>query len=76
MISVVIMGLIELCMIALAIYLILWVLQTVVGIALPAQVINIIWVIVALFAVLYLVTKVLPQMGIRVGSAEVTWQTS
>jgi hypothetical protein len=72
MISVVIMGLIELCVIALAIYLILWVLQTVVGIALPAQVINIIWIIVALFAVLYIVTKVLPAMGVRIGYEQST----
>lgn len=51
----------------LAVYLIVWVLEQI-GIALPPQVMKIIWVIIVLILILMLVTKVLPSAGIHLGS--------
>lgn len=68
MIEGVIYGLIYICLLALAIYLILWVLGTVVGIALPPKVVQIIWVIFILVCVLILVQMVLPRAGFRLGA--------
>lgn len=68
MIEAAIYGLIYICLLALVIYLIIWVLQTVVGIALPAKVIQIIWVIFILVCVLILVQMVLPRAGFRLGA--------
>jgi hypothetical protein len=67
MIEGVIYGLIYICLLALAIYLILWVLGTVVGIALPPKVVQIIWVIFILVCVLILVQMILPRAGFRLG---------
>lgn len=61
----VILGLIYLCLIVLAIYVILWVLAQL-GIPIPDNVMKIIWVIVALVALLILVRTVLPKLGVRV----------
>lgn len=65
----VITGLIYVCVLALVVYLVLWVLGTVLGISLPDQVVKIIWVIVALCALLYIVQAVLPHAGLRLGAA-------
>jgi hypothetical protein len=46
--------LIWVCVVALVIYLVIWVLQTVVGLELPAKVIQILWVIFALIVILML----------------------
>lgn len=54
--------LIYVCILALVIYLILWVLGEV-GITLPAQVIRIIWVIVALVVIL-MILRVIPGIGL------------
>lgn len=65
-------GLIQICLIVLVAYVVIYVLTSVLELPIPAKVIQIIWVIVALFAVIYLVTKVLPSMGIRVGYEQTT----
>lgn len=58
MLSSVIMFLISVCVLALIIYLVLWVLTDVVGLPIPAKVIQILWVIVALIVILWLVQLV------------------
>lgn len=50
--------LIAVCILALIIYLVLWVLTDVVGLPIPAKVIQILWVIVALICILWLVQLV------------------
>jgi hypothetical protein len=67
MIEAIIYALIYICLLALVIYLILWVLGTVAGVALPPKVIQIIWVIFALVCILILVRLLLPHAGIRLG---------
>lgn len=69
MIEAVIYALIYICLLALGIFLILWVLQTVIEVALPPKVIQIIWVIFVLVCVLILVQLVLPRAGFRLGHA-------
>jgi hypothetical protein len=68
MIEGVIYALIYIALVALAIYLIIWVLQTIIGIALPAKVIQILWLIFALVCILVLVQVVLPRGGFRLGA--------
>lgn len=63
MIEGVIQALIYICVLALVIYLVIWVLQTVAGIALPPKVIQIIWIIFALVCLLILVRFLLPHSG-------------
>jgi hypothetical protein len=60
MVEAVIYALIYLALVVLAIYVILWIIGEL-GIALPAQVIKIIWIIVALVAILIIVQSVLPS---------------
>ena len=55
MIASVITFLIYVCVLALVIYLIIWVLRDVVGLPIPPKVIQILWVIVALIVILWLV---------------------
>lgn len=62
MIEAVITLLIYICVLALVVYLIVWVLE-IVGISLPPKVVQIIWVIVALIALLMIVRVLLPHMG-------------
>ena len=59
MIASVIMFLIYVCILALIIYLIIWVLRDVLGVPIPAKVIQILWIIVALICILWLVQMVL-----------------
>ena len=54
MIETVITLLIYICVIALVFYLVVWVLTTVIGVPIPAKVIQIIWVIFALIVILLL----------------------
>lgn len=63
MLAAVITMLIYLCLLALVVYLILWVLEAI-GLALPAQVIKIIWVIAVLIAILIIV-QALPGLGLH-----------
>ena len=67
MVEAVIYALIYICLLALVIYLIIWVLQTVAGLALPPKVIQIIWIIFALICILILVRLLLPHAGKLVG---------
>lgn len=62
MIETVITLLIYVALICLAVYLVLWVLEQV-GIALPPQVVRIIWVIVILIVILLLTRTFLPLLG-------------
>jgi hypothetical protein len=59
MIESVIYFLIAVCVLALVIYLVLYVLRDVLGLPIPAKVIQILWVIVALLVILWLVQLVL-----------------
>ena len=59
MLASVITFLIYVCILALVIYLIIWVLQDVIGVPIPAKVVQILWVIVALICILWLVEIVL-----------------
>ena len=63
MLASVITFLIYVCVLALIIYLVLWVLTDVVGLPIPAKVIQILWVIVALIVILWLVQLVLGASG-------------
>ena len=59
MLASVITFLIYICILALVIYLVIWVLRDVVGLPIPEKVVQILWVIVALIAILMLVQMVL-----------------
>ena len=63
MLTTVITALIYICLFALVVYLVVWVLRDVVGLPIPAKVIQLIWVIVALIAILWLVQLVLGGSG-------------
>lgn len=63
MIESLIMLLIYICILALAIYLIMWVLNTIVGISLPAKVVQIVWVIFILIVVLWIARVLLSGGG-------------
>jgi hypothetical protein len=64
MIEQVIMLLIYVCVIALVIYLVLWVVQSVLGVPLPGKVIQILWVIFALIVILLLARLLLSGGGL------------
>ena len=59
MLASVISFLIYICLLAIVVYLIVWVLRDIVGLPIPAKVIQLIWVIVALIAILFLVEMVM-----------------
>lgn len=63
MIESVIYLLISICVLALVIYLVIYVLRDVLGVPIPAKVIQILWVIVALLVILWLVQLVLGGGG-------------
>lgn len=63
MLASVITFLIYVCVLALVIYLVIWVLRDVLGLPIPAKVIQILWVIVALVVILWLVQMVVPHVG-------------
>lgn len=63
MLASVIMFLIWCCVAALVIYLVLYVLVDVIGIPVPAKVIQILWVIFALVVILFLVQTVVPGLS-------------
>jgi hypothetical protein len=62
MLESVIRFLITMCLIALCVFLVIWVLGAI-GIVLPAMVVKIIWIIAALVAVLFLVRLLKPYWG-------------
>jgi hypothetical protein len=59
MLASVITFLIYICILAIVIYLVIWVLRDVVGLPIPEKVVQLLWVIVALIAILWLVQMVL-----------------
>ncbi len=65
MLESVITFLIYVCVLAIVIYLIIWVLRDVLGLPLPEKVIQILWVIVALVVILMLVRLVVPGISGR-----------
>jgi chromate transport protein ChrA len=60
--------LIYVCVLALVIYLIIWVLRDVLGLPIPEKVIQILWVIVALIVILWLVQMVLGGGSFKLGN--------
>lgn len=64
MLASVITFLIYICLLAIVIYLVIWVLRDIVGLPIPEKVIQILWVIVALIAILWLVQMVIGGNGI------------
>jgi len=62
MVEAVIKFLVTICLIALCVFLVLWVLSAL-GVALPPMVVKVIWIIVALIAVLFLVRMLRPYFG-------------
>ena len=67
MIEAIITTLIYVCLLAIAIYLILWVIQSIAGISLPPKVIQIIWIVFVLVCLLLLVRLLLPHSGLHLG---------
>lgn len=63
MLASVITFLIYLCLLAIVIYLVIWVLTDVIGLPIPPKVVQLLWVIVALVAILWLVQMVLGGGG-------------
>ena len=63
MLESVIMFLIYLCIVAIVIYAVIWVLRDVIGLPIPGKIIQILWVIFALIALLFLVRLILPLAG-------------
>jgi multisubunit Na+/H+ antiporter MnhF subunit len=59
MLASVITFLIYICLLAIVIYLVIWVLRDIVGLPIPEKVVQLLWVIVALIAILWLVQMVL-----------------
>ena len=68
MLASVITFLIYVCVLALVIYLIIWVLRDVIGLPIPEKVVQILWVIVALIVILWLVQMVLGGGGFHLPS--------
>ncbi len=62
MLEAIIYLLIQICVIALVVYLVLWILE-VVGLSLPPKVVQILWVIVALIVILLILRILLPGLG-------------
>lgn len=63
MLSSVIMLLIYICIFALVVYLVIWVLRDVIGVPLPPKVLQILWVIFALIVILMLVNLLMSGNG-------------
>ena len=68
MIEAVITTLIYVLLLAAAIYIVLWVLQTIAGVTLPEKVVQIIWVVFALICLLLIVRLLLPGLGIKLAA--------
>jgi len=62
------MFLIYVCLLAIVIYGVIYVLRDVIGLPIPAKIIQILWVIVALVVLLWLVQLVLGGGGLRIPS--------
>jgi hypothetical protein len=62
MVESVILLLVYLCLLALCVWLVLWVLESIIGISLPPKVVQILWVIVALVAILLIYRALAPHL--------------
>jgi len=60
--------LIYLCVLALVVYVVIWIVRDVIGVPIPAKVIQILWAIVALIVILWLVQMLVGGGGLRVPS--------
>ena len=60
MIEAVIQALIYIVLLAIVVYLIIWVLQTIAGVQIPPKIIQLIWVVFVLVCILILVKLLLP----------------
>ena len=67
MIEALVAGLIYLCLLVLAVVVVKWVVSAL-GVGIPDEVMKIIWIIVALVAILIIVRTVLPHLGLRLGA--------
>jgi hypothetical protein len=63
MIEAIITTLIYIVLLAVAVYLIFWVLETIAGVSVPAKVQQLIWIVVVLIAILLLVRILLPRLA-------------
>lgn len=63
MLASVIYFLISLCLLAIVFYVVIWILRDVIGLPIPEKVIQLLWVIVALIAILWLVQLVTGGSG-------------
>ena len=68
MLASVITFLIYICLLAIVIYLVIWVLRDILGLPIPERVIQILWVIVALIVILWLVQMVLSGGSLKLGN--------
>jgi len=68
MLTSVITFLIYLCLLAIVIYLVIWVLRDVIGLPIPEKVVQLLWVIVALIAILWLVQMVMGGGSFKLGN--------
>jgi hypothetical protein len=66
MIEAIISALIYIVLIAVAVYLVFWVLEAIAGVAVPPKVQQLIWVVVVLIAILLLVRILLPRLALTV----------
>ncbi len=64
MIETVIMAMIYLVLFAIAVYIVLWVLEQL-GISIPPQIMKLLWVLVVLVVILVVVRLFLPAIGVR-----------
>jgi hypothetical protein len=69
MIETVITALIYLCILAITVYVVLWVLEQI-GVHLPSKVINLLWIIVALVVLLFIIRAILPNLRMNLGTYE------
>jgi hypothetical protein len=65
MLASVITFLIYVCILAIVIYLVIWIVRDIVGLPIPEKVVQLLWVIVALIVILWLVQMVLGGGGFR-----------
>ena len=68
MLASVITFLIYICLLAIVIYLVIWVLRDIIGLPIPEKVVQILWVIVALIAILWLVQMVVGGGSFKLSS--------
>jgi len=66
MIEAIITALIYIVLLAVAVYLIFWVLEAIAGVSVPAKVQQLIWIVVVLIAILLLVRILLPRLALTV----------